>query len=35
MLIGGIAVAIGHFGSNYGAASVGRKFLLGGMGRRC
>ena len=32
LLIGGIATAIGHFGSNYGAASAGRKWLLGGMG---
>ena len=32
MLIGAIAVGIGHFGSNYGASSAGRKWLLGGMG---
>ena len=32
LLVGGIAVAVGHFGSNYGAASMGRKWLLGGMG---
>jgi len=32
MLIGAIAVGVGHFGSNYGASSAGRKWLLGGMG---
>jgi hypothetical protein len=32
LLIGAIAVGVGHFGSNYGAASAGRKWLLGGMG---
>jgi hypothetical protein len=31
LLIGGIAIAVGHFGSNYGAASSGRKWLLGGL----
>ena len=32
ILIGAIAIAVGHFGSNYGASSAGRKWLLGGMG---
>ena len=32
LLIGALALAIGHFGSNYGASSAGRKWLLGGMG---
>ena len=32
MLIGAIAIGVGHFGSNYGASSAGRKWLLGGMG---
>jgi hypothetical protein len=32
ILGGGIAVGIGHFGSNYGAASAGRKWVLGGIG---
>ncbi|MFT3851998.1 MAG: hypothetical protein QM733_04565 [Ilumatobacteraceae bacterium] len=32
LLIGAIAIGVGHFGSNYGAASVGRKWLLGGIG---
>ena len=32
LLIGAIAVGVGHFGSNYGASSAGRKWLLGGMG---
>jgi len=31
LLIGAIAIAVGHFGSNYGAASAGRKWLLGGL----
>jgi hypothetical protein len=31
LLIGAIAVGVGHFGSNYGASSAGRKWLLGGM----
>ena len=31
ILIGAIAIAVGHFGSNYGAASSGRKWLLGGV----
>ncbi len=32
LLIGAITTGIGHFGSNYGASSAGRKWLLGGMG---
>src|SRR5947209_7670251 len=32
LLIGSIAMGIGHFGSNYSASSAGRKWLLGGMG---
>ena len=32
MLIGAIAIGVGHFGSNYGASSAGRKWLLGGLG---
>ena len=32
ILVGGTSVGVGHFGSNYGAASAGRKWLLGGMG---
>jgi hypothetical protein len=32
LLIGAIATAVGHFGSNYSASSAGRKWLLGGMG---
>lgn len=32
ILGGGIAVGVGHFGSNYGAASAGRKWVLGGIG---
>lgn len=32
LLIGAIAMAVGHFGSNYSASSAGRKWLLGGMG---
>jgi hypothetical protein len=32
LLIGAIATGVGHFGSNYTASSVGRKWLLGGMG---
>lgn len=31
LLIGAISIAVGHFGSNYGAASSGRKWLLGGV----
>lgn len=31
ILIGAIAIAVGHVGSNYGAASAGRKWLLGGV----
>lgn len=32
LLIGGIATGVGHFGSSYGAASAGRKWILGGVG---
>lgn len=32
LLGGGIATGVGHFGSNYNAASAGRKWLLGGIG---
>lgn len=32
LLIGGITVGVGHFGSNYGASSAGRKWILGGIG---
>jgi hypothetical protein len=32
ILGGGIAAGVGHFGSNYGAASAGRKWVLGGIG---
>lgn len=32
LLIGAITTGVGHFGSNYGASSAGRKWLLGGMG---
>jgi hypothetical protein len=32
LLIGGIAMGVGHFGSNYSASSAGRKWMLGGMG---
>jgi hypothetical protein len=32
LLTGGIATGVGHFGSNYSAASAGRKWLLGGIG---
>jgi hypothetical protein len=32
ILGGGIAVGVGHFGNNYGAASAGRKWILGGVG---
>jgi hypothetical protein len=32
LLIGAIAIGVGHFGSNYSASSAGRKWLLGGMG---
>jgi len=31
LLIGAIAIGIGHFGSNYSASSSGRKWLMGGM----
>ena len=32
LLIGAIATGVGHFGSNHSASSVGRKWLMGGMG---
>jgi hypothetical protein len=32
ILGGGIAVGVGHFGNNYGAAAAGRKWVLGGLG---
>ncbi|MDQ6836843.1 MAG: hypothetical protein M3137_00505 [Actinomycetota bacterium] len=32
LLGGGIATGVGHFGTNYNAASAGRKWLLGGIG---
>jgi hypothetical protein len=32
LLGGAIATGVGHFGSNYSAASAGRKWLLGGIG---
>ena len=32
LLVGAIAIGVGHFGSNYGASSAGRKWLLGGIG---
>lgn len=32
LLIGGVSVGVGHFGSNYSASSAGRKWLLGGIG---
>ncbi len=32
ILVGGVQVGVGHFGSNYSASSAGRKWLLGGMG---
>ena len=32
LLIGGVSIGIGHFGSNYSAGSAGRKWLLGGIG---
>jgi hypothetical protein len=32
LLIGAVATGVGHFGSNYGASSAGRKWLMGGMG---
>lgn len=31
ILGGAIAVGVGHFGNNYGAASAGRKWVLGGV----
>lgn len=32
LLIGGVALGVGHFGSNYSASSAGRKWILGGIG---
>lgn len=32
LLIGGIAIGVGHFGNSYGASASGRKWLLGGLG---
>lgn len=32
LLIGGIATAVGYTGSNYGASSAGRRWLMGGIG---
>jgi hypothetical protein len=32
LLIGGISMGVGHFGSNYSASSAGRKWILGGIG---
>lgn len=32
LLVGGISMGVGHFGSNYSASSAGRKWLLGGIG---
>ena len=32
ILGGGVAVGVGHFGNNYGAAAAGRKWVLGGIG---
>jgi len=32
ILGGGVAVGVGHFGNNYGAAAAGRKWVLGGVG---
>jgi hypothetical protein len=32
LLVGGVAVALGHFGQNMGAASAGKKWILGGLG---
>ncbi len=32
LLIGSIAVGVGHFGQHGGAAASGRKWILGGMG---
>jgi hypothetical protein len=32
ILGGGVATGVGHFGNNYGAASAGRKWVLGGVG---
>ena len=32
LLIGGISMGVGHFGSNYSASSAGKKWILGGIG---
>jgi hypothetical protein len=32
LLIGGVSMGVGHFGSNYSASSAGRKWILGGIG---
>ena len=32
LLIGGVSMGVGHFGSNYSASSAGRKWVLGGIG---
>jgi hypothetical protein len=32
VLIGATSIAVGHFGGNYQASSVGRRWLLGGLG---
>ena len=32
LLIGAVAVGVGHFGQHGGAAQAGRKWILGGMG---
>lgn len=32
LMVGGITVGVGHFGSNYSASSAGRKWILGGIG---
>lgn len=32
LLIGGISLGVGHFGSSYGASAAGRKWILGGIG---
>ena len=32
LLIGGVSMGVGHFGSNYSASSAGKKWILGGIG---
>ena len=32
LLIGGISMGVGHFGSSYSASSAGKKWILGGIG---